>query len=207
MAILYTVDNFSRALENMMISIDQLVLRHTFPEQLQYFKFLEAWTLVRPHSGGNPIRVGTSVTPQGYIFAHLGWFGVVKKDGCFCSLAQLKDRESLMHLLDDPCSNWRNAGHSKATPVFSWNISWESDLGFWVPGASGCIIACCECPPILLFWGLLMMFWACGAVATAINVRRKSGFSKGDGLENDGPWYSGNLRFCLLDDNLAPLQL
>lgn len=52
----------------------------------------------------------------GYIFAHLGWFGVVKKDGCFC-----------------------------------------------------CIIACCECPPILLFWGLLMMFWACGAVATAIS--------------------------------------
>lgn len=28
----------------------------------------------------------------------------------------------------------------------------------------GCIIACCECPPILLFWGLLMMFWAVAAV-------------------------------------------
>jgi len=53
----------------------------------------------------------------GYIFAHLGWFGVVKKDGCFC-----------------------------------------------------CIVACCECPPILLFWGLLMMFWAVAAVLSAVQA-------------------------------------
>ena len=26
---------------------------------------------------------------EGYIFAHLGWFGVVKKDGCFCFLARM----------------------------------------------------------------------------------------------------------------------
>ncbi|CAE7197432.1 unnamed protein product [Symbiodinium natans] len=49
-----------------------------------------------------------------YIFAHLGWFGVTQKDGCFC-----------------------------------------------------CIIACCECPPILLFWGILMMFWGVGSVGVA----------------------------------------
>ncbi|CAK8989143.1 unnamed protein product [Durusdinium trenchii] len=53
----------------------------------------------------------------GYIFAHLGWFAVVKKDGCFC-----------------------------------------------------CIVACCECPPILLFWGILMMLWACAAVASAVTA-------------------------------------
>ena len=26
---------------------------------------------------------------EGYIFAHLGWFGVVKKDGCFCFLSHM----------------------------------------------------------------------------------------------------------------------
>ncbi|CAE7949499.1 hypothetical protein AK812_SmicGene10449 [Symbiodinium microadriaticum] len=49
-----------------------------------------------------------------YLFAHLGWFGVVKKDGCFC-----------------------------------------------------CIIACCECPPILLFWGILMILWGIGSFSVA----------------------------------------
>eukprot|EP00933_Yihiella_yeosuensis_P006899 TRINITY_DN111726_c0_g1_i1.p1 TRINITY_DN111726_c0_g1~~TRINITY_DN111726_c0_g1_i1.p1 ORF type:complete len:237 (-),score=8.60 TRINITY_DN111726_c0_g1_i1:320-955(-) len=41
-----------------------------------------------------------------YVFAHLAWYGVVKRTGCFC-----------------------------------------------------CIIACCECVPILLLWGVCMMFW------------------------------------------------
>eukprot|EP00439_Symbiodinium_sp_Y106_P038469 s2671_g4.t1 len=57
----------------------------------------------------NILNVTVSLIVQicaAYLFAHLGWFGVVKKDGCFC-----------------------------------------------------CIIACCECPPILLFWGILMILW------------------------------------------------
>lgn len=31
-------------------------------------------------------------------------------------------------------------------------------------------MACCECPPILLFWGILMMLWACAAVASAVTA-------------------------------------
>mmetsp|Transcript_44172 Transcript_44172/g.82644 ORF Transcript_44172/g.82644 Transcript_44172/m.82644 type:complete len:209 (-) Transcript_44172:199-825(-) len=49
-----------------------------------------------------------------FLFAHLGWFGVVRKDGCFC-----------------------------------------------------CIVACCECPPILLLWAILMILWGCGSFAVA----------------------------------------
>jgi len=41
-----------------------------------------------------------------YILAHLSWFAVVRKNGCFC-----------------------------------------------------CIIACCECPPVLLLWGVLSIVW------------------------------------------------
>mmetsp|Transcript_183442 Transcript_183442/g.581830 ORF Transcript_183442/g.581830 Transcript_183442/m.581830 type:complete len:210 (-) Transcript_183442:119-748(-) len=42
-----------------------------------------------------------------YILAHLSWFAVVRKNGCFC-----------------------------------------------------CVVACCECPPLLLLWGVLSMVWA-----------------------------------------------
>ena len=30
---------------------------------------------------------------EGYIFAHLGWFGVVRKDGCFCRPLSLSRRD------------------------------------------------------------------------------------------------------------------
>eukprot|EP00438_Fugacium_kawagutii_P027882 Skav221493 [mRNA] locus=scaffold4384:31546:34562:- [translate_table: standard] len=85
-----------------------------------YFAVLVAivTTIISIVNGVNVITATWSCCVQivfGYIFAHLGWFGVVRKDGCFC-----------------------------------------------------CIIACCECPPILLLWGLLMIFWAVGAVLTAV---------------------------------------
>ena len=49
----------------------------------------------------------------------------------------------------------------------------EHATEIWKPffGSLGCIVACCECPPILLFWGILMMFWAVAAVLSAIQVR------------------------------------
>ncbi|CAJ1419293.1 unnamed protein product [Effrenium voratum] len=50
-----------------------------------------------------------------YIFAHLAWFGVVRKEGCFC-----------------------------------------------------CIVACCECQPLLLLWGVLMMCWAVASIASVL---------------------------------------
>jgi len=59
--------------------------------------------------GDNVVGVGIELVARivvCYILAHLSWFAVVRKNGCFC-----------------------------------------------------CIIACCECPPVLLLWGVLSIIW------------------------------------------------
>ena len=43
---------------------------------------------------------------EGYIFAHLGWFGVVRKDGCFCCPA----RDGFHQEIGLTC--WRNLWNS-----------------------------------------------------------------------------------------------
>jgi len=61
------------------------------------------------HKGADIINIVIDVVVRilvCYILAHLSWFAVVRKNGCFC-----------------------------------------------------CIIACCECPPVLLLWGVLSIIW------------------------------------------------
>ena len=55
-------------------------------------------------------------TAQGYIFAHLAWFGVVRKDGCFCSLAA--ELCSLRHLTLADTTSTYHWHHWLSPPLF-----------------------------------------------------------------------------------------
>mmetsp|Transcript_183440 Transcript_183440/g.581825 ORF Transcript_183440/g.581825 Transcript_183440/m.581825 type:complete len:209 (-) Transcript_183440:155-781(-) len=69
--------------------------------------------------GDNVVGVGIELVARivvCYILAHLSWFAVVRKNGCFC-----------------------------------------------------CVIACCECPPLLLLWGMLNLVWGVLGVVDSLN--------------------------------------